>query len=152
MELAKLTQLTRKQLLLGAASLALLVTPYLACSSSEGAANTNESAEAQQARLLGSWQGTAELDGETIPFALTLDRQARQLSTERVAVVGSITSENPNFDGAVDGNVASSEKGTTLSLRLADGKVLLGTLEGEAVSDGRIMRAAQSGTFGLTRP
>jgi hypothetical protein len=152
LELAKLTQLTRKQLLLGAASLALLVTPYLACSSSSDTAPASESAEAQQARLLGTWQGTAELDGETIPFSLTLDRQARQISAERVAVVGAITSENPNFDGVVDGNVGSSDKGVTLSLRLSDGKVLLGTLEGEAIGDGRILRAAQSGTFGLTRP
>jgi hypothetical protein len=148
----ELAKLTRNQLLFGAVGLALLVTPYLACSSSSDSAPTSESAEAQQARLLGTWQGTAELDGETIPFSLTLDRQTRQLSTERVAVLGTIASENPNFDGAVDGNVGSSDKGVTLSLRLADGKVLLGTLEGEAISDGRIVSAAQFGTFGLTRP
>jgi hypothetical protein len=148
-----LVKFSRNQLLLGALGLALLVTPYLACSSSESDTPA-QGAEQQQARLLGNWQGTAEIDGETIPFSLSLDARPQKSSPERLVVAGTLTSENPAFDGAVDGyfGVDASSQRATLSLRLDDGKTLLGTLEGEALSDGRIVNVARTGTFGLTRP
>lgn len=147
MELAKLS---RNQLLLGALGGALLVTPYLACSSDSA---SEAGGEADLASLaLGTWQGTAELDGETIPFSLTLERQAQQLTAERLAVAGSITSEHPFFDGAVDGSIGISLQRATLSLRLDDGKVLLGSFDGEGLRHGDIVAVADAGTFGLSRP
>jgi hypothetical protein len=69
-------------------------------------------------------------------------------------VVGSLTSENPSFDGAVDGyfGIDSANHRVTLSLRLDDGKTLLGNLEGDALTDGRVENAAHTGTFAITRP
>lgn len=152
MELAKFS---RNQLLLGALGLALLVTPYLACSSSESASSeASTSTEELQSKLLGTWQGSAEIDNETIPFSLSLDQRGATSTPERLTVVGSLTSENPSFDGAVDGyfGIDATNHRVTLSLRLDDGKTLLGTLEGEALSDGRIVNMARTGTFGLGRP
>lgn len=151
MELAKFS---RNQLLLGALGLALLVTPYLACSSSEHTAEPTTSTEELQTKLLGTWQGTAEIDNETIPFSLSLEQRGASSTAERLGVVGSLTSENPSLDGAVDGyfGIDNANHKVTLSLRLDDGKTLLGTLEGEALSDGRIENMARTGTFGLSRP
>ena len=145
-----LAKLSRNQLLFGALGLALLVTPYLACSSGTEAAPADVGE--LQAKLLGTWQGTAELDGETIPFSLTLEHAPTKDAPERLAVAGSLTSENPTFDGAVDGHVGFAKQRPTLSLRLDDGKILLGTLEGEALRDGHIDNVAHTGSFGLTRP
>lgn len=152
MELAKLG---RNRLLLGALGLALLVTPYLACSSSDQGADSAESVEELRNKLVGTWQGTAEIDNETIPFSLSLDQRRATISTpERLGVAGSLTSENPSFDGAVDGyfGIDAANHRVTLSLRLDDGKTLLGTVEGETLTDGRIENVARSGTFALARP
>jgi hypothetical protein len=150
----ELAKFSRNQLLLGALGLALLVTPYLACSSSEHGTDSATSTDDLQTKLLGTWQGTAEIDNETIPFSLSLEQRGATSTTERLAVVGSLTSENPSFDGAVDGyfGIDTANHRVTLSLRLDDGKTLLGTLEGEALSDGRIVNMARTGTFGLGRP
>ncbi|HVY27381.1 MAG TPA: hypothetical protein VHB79_12575 [Polyangiaceae bacterium] len=149
-----LAKLSRNQLLLGALGLALLVTPYLACSSSDKVSDSAETPDELRSKLVGTWQGSAEIDSETIPFSLSLEPRGATSTAERLGVVGSLTSENPYFDGAVDGyfGIDVANHRVTLSLRLDDGKTLLGTLEGETLSDGRIENVAHAGTFGLSRP
>jgi hypothetical protein len=150
----ELAKVSRHQLLLGALGLALVVTPYLACSSSDKGSDSAESADELKSKLVGTWQGSAELDGETFPFSLSIEQRRATSTTERLGVVGTLTSENPSFDGAVDGyfGIDSANHKVTMSMRLDDGKILLGTLEGETLSDGRIENVARTGTFGLSRP
>jgi hypothetical protein len=150
----ELAKFSRNQLLLGALGLALLVMPYLACSSSEHSSDSATATEELQSKLVGTWQGSAEIDNEAIPFSLSLEPRGATSAAERLSVVGSLTSENPSFDGAVDGyfGIDPANHRITLSLRLDDGKTLLGTVEGEALSDGRIVNVARPGTFGLSRP
>ena len=64
--------MTKKWLLLGVFGLALVVNPYLACSSNETEYSYSE-ADMKDA-VLGTWQGTAEMDGETVEFSLVLAR------------------------------------------------------------------------------
>ena len=145
--------MNKKWLLFGIFGLGLVVTPYLACSSAESEKLASYSEADVRSALLGIWQGTAELDGESIPFALTLERAATP-TPANIAVVGTLTSENPSFNGVVDGSFAAphSLDAASLALRLDDGKTLRGTLDGDTLSDGHIDSAAHAGTFGLTRP
>jgi hypothetical protein len=149
-----LVDLPRKWLLLSAAGLALVVTPYLACSSSESENVASFSEADADAKLLGTWQGTAEIEGESIPFSLMLERAPWQrLTPGHLAVAGTLTSEHPALNGTVDGAFDShGDHAALLALRLDNGKTLHGTLEGDALSDGRIDNTAHAGTFGLTRP
>jgi hypothetical protein len=148
--------MTKKWLLLGLFGLGLVVTPYLACSSSSQAESVETYSEADvKAALLGTWQGTAELDGESFAFSLTLERTPWQRPAHaNLVVVGTLTSENPAFNGSLDGSFDYPHgfSKAALALRLDNGKTLRGTLEGDTLSDGRVDSAAQVGTFGLTRP
>jgi hypothetical protein len=149
-----LVDLPRKWLLFGAAGLALVVTPYLACSSSESENVASFSEADADAKLLGTWQGTAEIEGESIPFSLMLERAPWQRITPgHLLVAGTLTSEHPALNGNVDGSFDSQNtRGASLALRLDNGKTLHGTLEGDTLSDGHIDSAAQAATFALARP
>ena len=146
-----LAKISRHQLVLAGLGLSLLGLPYMACSGD--ATPAGEGSAELQAKLLGTWQGAAELEGETIPFSLTLDHAATKDAPERLSVVGSMASENPKLDGDVDGSFAVQADGrAALSLRLQDGTVLLGILTRDALKDGRVNGPAWSGGFGLWRP
>lgn len=171
--------MTKKWLLLGVFGLALVVNPYLACSSKEDDFDYTES-EMKQA-VLGEWVGTADLDGESADFTLTLQQASAKSKTQSVAapklqpqcgsrsfvkpaaacwstssmpIVGTITSVNPALNGAVDGEVSAgpSLNPTDFSIRLEDGKQLSGMLKKGSLSDGTITDKVSVGSFSLTRP
>lgn len=171
--------MTKNWLYLGVFGVALVVNPYLACSSSEEDFTYSE--QDMKAVILGDWEGTADLDGESVPFTLTLEQASAKSSTQSVAapsakpqcgsrsfvkpaaacvsesvmpLVGSITSANPALNGAVTGELSASRilDKAGLRLELEDGRTLNGTLSDGEVSDGRIFAAAQIGAFSLSRP
>lgn len=172
--------MNRKWLLFGIFGLALVINPYLACSSNEDGFSFSESD--LKAAVLGTWQGTAELDGETVEFALVLEQasaksKAQSLSAPKVQpqcgarsfvkpagacissttmpVSGTLTSVNPALNGVVDGEVnilGNLLSLAELALRLEDGTVLSGAIEQQSLSDGSITSKVQLGTFSLSRP
>ena len=173
--------MSKKWLLLGVFGLALVINPYLACSSSnEDGFSFSESD--LKAAVLGTWQGTADLDGETVEFSLVLDQASARsktqslsapkvqpqcgarsfvkpagacVSTTSMPVSGTLTSVNPALNGVVDGGVniyGNILSRVELALRLEDGTELTGRIEKQALSDGSIMSNVQPGTFALSRP
>jgi len=106
--------------------------------------------------LLGTWQGSAELDGEVVLFALTLERGATRtpLPDGVIAIAGTLVSENPLLNGAVDGRADASEalSSANLAVRVDSGGTLLGSFDGDSLTDGRIQSRESSGTFSLSRP
>jgi hypothetical protein len=169
----------KKWLIFGAFGLALVVNPYLACSSKEDDFSYSES-EFKDA-VLGTWQGTADLDGEQVEFSLVLEQASAKSKTQSLAapkvkpqcgtrsfvkpaaacismsqmpLVGTLTSVNPELNGAIDGEVqAYQDLGPAdVTLRLEGGKELRGVIKSQALSDGRISASTQLGTFSLTRP
>jgi hypothetical protein len=171
--------MTKKWLLLGVFGLALVVNPYLACSSKEDDFDYTES-DMKEA-VLGDWVGTADIEGESADFTLSLQQASAKSKTQGVsapkvqpqcgsrsfvkpaaacsstssmAVVGTITSVNPALNGAVEGDVSAgpSLNPTHFSIRLEDGKQLSGMLEKGTLSDGTIYDNAKIGGFSLTRP
>jgi len=144
----------RRWFMLGAAGFALCLLPYLACSSREGSADTSHSATNLSAAVLGTWQGSAEIDGETVPFSLVLQPAARQSSAARgLSLIGTLTSENPELNGAIDGVASIEVDGDRIdaALRLDDGKVLSGRVEAGVITDGRIHDKAAVGSFTMSR-
>jgi hypothetical protein len=75
--------MSKKWLLLGIFGLALVINPYLACSSSEEGFAFSESD--LKAAVLGTWQGTADLDGETVEFSLVLDQASAKFKTQSLS-------------------------------------------------------------------
>lgn len=172
--------MSKKWLLLGVFGLALVVNPYLACSSNEDGFSFSESD--LKAAVLGTWQGTADLDGETVEFSLVLDQASAKSKTQNLSgpkvqpqcgarsfvkpagactsnttmpVSGTLTSVNPALNGGVDGEVNISGNILSLAelaLRLEDGTVLSGAIEKQSISDGLVSKSRQIGTFSLTRP
>jgi hypothetical protein len=171
--------MNKKWLLLGVFGLALVVNPYLACSSKEDDFDYTES-EMKQA-VLGEWVGTAELDGESADFTLSLQQASAKSKTQSVSapkaqpqcgsrsfvkpaaacfstssmpIVGTITSVNPALNGVVDGEVwaGASLDPANFSIRLEDGKQLSGMLKQGTLSDGTINDKVTIGEFSLTRP
>jgi hypothetical protein len=171
--------MTKNWLYLGVFGVALVVNPYLACSSSEEDFTYSE--QDMKAVILGDWEGTADLDGESVPFTLTLEQASAKSSTQSVSapsakpqcgsrsfvkpaaacisesvmpLVGSITSANPTLNGAVTGELSASRilDKAGLRLQLEDGRTLNGMLSDNEVSDGGIFADAQVGTFSLARP
>ncbi len=167
----------KKWLLLGVFGGALVVNPYLACSHSGESDFTYAEADMKDA-MLGTWQGNAEVDGESVAFSLVLEQASRKsksiaapklqpqcgsrsfvkpaaacVSLSDMPVIGTLSSENPAFDGAVEGHLQAFRTldAATLSLSLQDGKVLSGNIEKKALSDGQISAAAQVGTFSMAR-
>jgi hypothetical protein len=171
--------MSKKWLLLGVLGLALVVNPYLACSSSSEEFSYSESD--LKAATLGTWLGTADIDGETVEFSLVLEQASAKSKTQSLSapkaqpqcssrsfvkpaaacyvtssmpVMGTLTSVNPALNGAVDGEVYAGKDltPTDLSLRLEDGKQFSGMIEKQTLSDGSITSKVQLGTFSLSRP
>jgi hypothetical protein len=169
-----------RRLLRGAAfGVALVMNPYLGCSH-DGQSDFTYSEADMKAALLGTWQGTAQLDGETIAFSLSLEQASAKSKTQGVSappvqpqcgsrsfvkaaaacaslstmpVVGMLTSVSPDLNGAVDGSLVAYRTldAVELSLRLESGAVLSGRVEDDALVDGRI-GASASDSFSLQRP
>jgi hypothetical protein len=163
-------------LVLGGFGLALVVNPYLACSS-DAQSDFNYSEDEMKQAVLGSWQGTAELGGETIPFSLVLEQASSKSKTQSLGVreqcasrsfvkpagacaslttmpvIGTLTSVSPELNGAVDGTLRAGRNLSSVSIELSldGGATLTGVVDGDAVSDGRLS-ASSSGSFSLQRP
>jgi hypothetical protein len=163
---------------------ALVINPYLACSqSNEGGGDRDFKYSEQDMKLavLGSWQGTAELDGVTTSFSLTLEQAGLESTTQGVAapqlrpqcssrsfvkpvgactsestmpLIGTISSENPELDGALDGDASAFLvlDRVYLSLRLETGVELVGTIRDQGVNEGSLGEANRRGAFSLSRP
>lgn len=171
--------MNKKWLIFGVFGLALVVNPYLACSSKEDEFSYSESE--LKAAVLGTWQGTADLDGEQVEFSLVLEQAPAKSKTQSLAapkvkpqcgtrsfvkpaaacismsempLVGSLTSVNPELNGAIDGEVQAylNLDPTDVTLRLEGGKELRGVIKGQSLSDGQISAGTKLGTFALTRP
>jgi hypothetical protein len=143
-----------RYLALGGCALALLIAPYLACSSHEGPGDPGRSDADMRAAVIGTWQGSAEIDGETVPFSLGLQpAQRRPAAVHGVSVVGTLTSENPDLNGALDGVVTAEidDEGLDVALRLEDGKIFSGRVERSAITDGHINDKAPVGSFSMSR-
>ena len=61
--------MTRNWLTLGLFSASMVVNPYVACSEHE--ADFTYSEQDMKTAILGDWEGSADLDGEAVPFTLT---------------------------------------------------------------------------------
>ena len=136
----------------GGLGLALLVAPYLACSSHDAANETISEADLQAA-VLGTWQGSAEMDGEVVPFSLVLQQAPSKSKTRAVNVVGTLTSENPGLNGGVDGAFTpdTDVEHLDVALRLEDGKTFSGAVEKSTLTDGRIFDKSPIGSFSISR-
>lgn len=171
--------MTKKWLLLGVFGLSLVVNPYLACSSGDDEFSYSESE--LKAAVLGNWQGTADLDGEQVEFSLALDQAPAKSKTQSLSapnvkpqcgtrsfvkpaaacismsempLVGTLTSVNPELNGALDGEVHAylNLDAIDITLRLEGGKELRGQIKGQTISDGSINDKVELGTFSLGRP
>ncbi|HEX2875631.1 MAG TPA: hypothetical protein VHP33_30475 [Polyangiaceae bacterium] len=170
--------MTKKWLLLGVFGLALVINPYLGCSSKDDDFDYTES-EMKEA-VLGDWVGTADIDGESADFTLSLQQASAKSNvqslpapkvqpqcasrsfvkpaaacwnTTTMPLVGTITSVNPALNGVVDGEAFSGSTldSVNLSLHLEDGKQLSGMLKKGSLSDGSISSKVELGTFSLAR-
>jgi hypothetical protein len=171
--------MTKKWLLLGVFGLAFVMNPYLACSNAGESEFSYSEADMKEAAL-GSWEGSAEIDGESVDFSLLLEQASAKSKTQSVSapkvqpqcasrsfvkpagacltmsellVVGTLTSVNPALNGPVDGSVvAYKDLGPAeLTLHLENGTRLEGRIEKQSLSEGQIS-AQQSGPFSLSRP
>ena len=173
--------MNKKWLLLGVFGVALVINPYLGCSSSNENEFSYSEADLKDA-VLGTWQGTADIDGETVEFSLVLEQASAQSKTQSISaprvqplctsrsfvkpagacgvstsmpVSGTLTSVNPALNGVVDGEVSVYGKdlrAAALALRLEDGTQLSGAIEKQSLSDGRVLKSQEAGTFSLSRP
>ena len=172
--------MTKKWLILPIFGLAAIVNPYLACSNSHETEYSYSEADMRGAAL-GTWQGTADIDGESVEFSLVLEQASARSKTQSISapraqpqcnsrsfvkpagacliastmsLSGTLTSVNPALNGTVDGEARAGINldPAELSLRLEDGTQLDGEIKGQALSDGRIRKSEQVGTFSLSRP
>jgi hypothetical protein len=171
--------MNKKWLLWGVFGVVLVVNPYLACSSSEEDFTYSEAD--MKAAILGDWQGNADLDGESVPFTLSLGQASAKSKTQSVApplvkpqcgtrsfvkpaaacssesvmpLIGTVTSSNPGLNGVVTGELSAYRTldKAGLRLELEDGRTLNGTLKGDEVTDGSVWDSREIGTFSLERP
>jgi hypothetical protein len=168
-----------KWLLLGVFGVALVINPYLACSSSSEDEFKYSESEMKSA-VLGEWEGTASLNGESVAFSLTLEQASNESKTQsaprvspqcgsrsfvkpaaacvsmsEMPLTGTITSENPDLNGAVEGGAHAylNLDPTDIDLVLESGLTLHGSIKSDALKDGRIStREGDAGTFSLSRP
>jgi hypothetical protein len=172
--------MAKKWLSLVVLALAFVANPYLACSES-GESDFTYSETDMQSVVLGSWQGSAELEGASTPFSLTLEQASSKSKTQSIKpprvqpqcgsrsfvkpaaacasettmpVVGSLSSENPALNGPVDGYFIAYRtlEMVELELRLENGAVLSGGIKDQALSEGLLRNAGQTGSFSLSRP
>jgi hypothetical protein len=170
----------KKWLVLAALGLALVVNPYLGCSESGESDFTYSEADMKLA-LLGSWEGTAEIEGVTTPFSLSLEQASSSAKTHSLTapraqpqcgsrsfvkpaaacasettmpLLGVLSSENPALNGVVDGYFVAYRTldSVGLHLRLDGGAVLSGRIEGKGLSEGLLENTPQTGSFVLSRP
>lgn len=171
-----------KNWLIGAVfGVALVVNPYLGCSRSDDQDDFKYSEEEMKLAVLGSWQGSVEIEGVETPFALSLAQASAESrsqalgaprvrpqcssrsfvkpagacsSESRMPLVGTLSSENPELNGALDGDVSAllTLDSVFLSLRLETGVELVGVIKDQAVSDGQLRNANQQSSFSLSRP
>jgi hypothetical protein len=169
----------KKWLLMSMSGLALVINPYLACSSNEDEFTYSEAD--MKAAILGDWEGSGELDGEAVAFTLELEQASAKSKTQSVSapgvkpqcgtrsfvkpaaactsesvmpLVGTITSSSPTLNGSITGELVASLNLDSAGLRLLleDGKTLNGTLKGDELREGYIVASAQVGSFSLARP
>lgn len=163
---------SHRWLWLFAFGLALIVNPSLACSGAKSDFTYSE--DEMKRSVLGTWQGTAVLEGETVPFSLTLEQGRGEpapsaepqcasrsfvkpasacLAQSRMPVVGMLTSEHPRLNGAVDGAFVAYRTldEVEVALHVESGAVLNGRVEDEAVREGRV-EGPLPGAFALQRP
>ncbi|MES1187801.1 MAG: hypothetical protein ABUL60_28540 [Myxococcales bacterium] len=172
--------MTKKWLIVPVFGLALIANPYLGCSHSDENGYSYSEADMKRA-VLGSWEGNADIDGESVEFSLVLEQASAKSKTQSISapkaqpqcssrsfvkpaaacwvttsmpVSGTITSVNPALNGAVDGVVTAGADldPAELSLRLEDGTQLSGAFKKQALSDGHVTKPQQIGTFSLSRP
>lgn len=161
--------------------LALVVNPHLACSSNGEDEDFTYSEQEMKAVVLGEWQGTAVLDGESVEFTLSLEQASAKSSTQSVSappfqpqcgsrsfvkpaaacismstmpLAGSIVSEHPLLNGPVEGLAMASRilNPSELHLELEDGTHLDGSLKDQAITEGEVVADEPVGTFTLSRP
>lgn len=171
--------MAKKWLVLPIFGLVLVANPYLGCSHSNEEYRYSE-AEMKSA-VLGSWEGSADIDGESVDFSLVLEQASAKSKAQRLPATGvqppctsrsfvkpaaacsitttmplsgTITSVNPALNGVVDGEVTAGAEldPAELSLRLEDGTQLRGVFQKQALGDGRVSRPQPVGTFSLSRP
>lgn len=166
----------KRWLVLGGFGLALVVNPYVACSN-DGGSDFDYSEDDMKRAVLGTWQGTAELGGETIPFSLVLEQASSKSKTKSLGVqpqcasrsfvkpaaactslttmpvIGTLTSVSPELNGAVDGTFMAGRTLSSVNVELSvdGGSTLSGTVDDDSLSDGRLS-ASSSGSFSLQRP
>ena len=161
--------------------LAFVVNPNLACSSSDDEDFTYSEQQMKSA-VLGSWQGTGELDGESVTFTLELQQASSKSSSQTIApplvkpqcgsrsfvkpagacismstlpLVATLSSDHPELNVVVEGQAQSYRnlEPAFLELALEDGTTLAGSIEGQALAAGEIRLDQQPrGTFELSRP
>jgi hypothetical protein len=169
----------KKWLLLGAFGVALVINPYLACSSSSEDEFRYSESEMKSA-VLGEWEGTASLNGESVAFSLTLEQASNESKTQsaprvtpqcgtrsfvkpaaacvsmsEMPLAGTITSEHPELNGTVEGGAHAylNLDPTEIDLVLESGLTLSGSIRSGALKDGSInTREGSAGTFSLSRP
>jgi hypothetical protein len=171
-----------KQLAIGTLfGLAFLVNPHLVGCSADDEADFTYSEADMRAAVLGDWQGTAELEGETVAFTLTLEQAsatpasqdvvappvrpqcgsrtfvrpaAACMSISTMALTGTLTSDHPRLTGSVTGEAKAYRTldSSLLDIQLPDATALRGSVANQALVDGGIHGEAQLGTFTLARP
>jgi hypothetical protein len=161
--------------------LALLVNPNLACSSNDDEEDFTYSEQDMKAVVLGDWQGTAEFDGESVAFTLSLAQASAKSQTQSISapplqpqcgsrsfvkpaaacismsemlLAGTITSDHPLLDGSVTGSAVAYRNldPSGLHLELEDGTRLDGSIKDQAISEGEVLADEPLGTFTLSRP
>ena len=172
--------MTKRWLSLAVCGVSFVVNPYLACSESREPDFTYSESDMKLA-VLGAWQGSAELDGVSTPFSLTLEQAASKSKTQSVAapglrpqcgsrsfvkpagacvsettmpVTGTLSAESPQLNGAVDGRLVAYRTldAVELELTLDSGLVLSGTIKDQTLSEGSVKSAGQTSSFSLARP
>lgn len=148
--------------------LAFVVNPaVLACSSNDDEEDFTYGEADMKAAALGDWQGTAEVDGESVAFTLSLEQASGKSSTQSISapgvtpqcgsrsfvkpaaacistssmpVVGTLTSDNDELSGPVTGQLTAFRtlESSELEVVLEDGRALSGSLRDQVISEGRI--------------
>ena len=161
--------------------LAFLANPALFACSSEDEEDFTYSEADMKAAVLGEWQGTAQLEGESVAFTLSLQQASAKSGTQSVSappfqpqcgsrsfvkpaaacasistmpLVGTISSENTRLNGSIEGEAIASRilNPSQLHLELADGTWLDGSLKDQAIAEGDITANGVIGSFTLARP